>query len=512
MAVSEQLDASMATSDHPPVDDPLSGSEKMISPVVLAMALIFVPILSIVVKKFFFPAFDPREPPVLRPRIPFVGHIINMLKERSSWYIRLYNESQLPICTLPMLHGKMYVINSPDLISAAMKNNNVSFNPFLKEVPVGLFGLSPKLVGIASDQRVIDALVNVIHSTLMGDPLAEMNVRALFKVMTTFNDIKPGTEANVDDIHEWIWDVMFPASIKFEDGAAALSINIAPELLAAEAIRARKKLNVILEPFFVARYENNPDVSGIIRERAKILREEGFDNHDLGVQEITLPWVAATNTMPAIFWLFVHIFSRPDMVQRVRGEIEATAAITHTEEGRVATLSAKDLDKRCPYLHACYREMLRFVIHITGNRRVEKDTTIKDSEGREYLLTKGTHIQWPSSLTHSLDTIWGDDAGSFNPERFLNVSAQDEKRRRGANIPFGGGKHLCPGRQFAMAESLGFVGVLAAGFEVEGVALPDSEDPPIGLGTRKPVYGSKSRGAKITRRVGWEDVTWRFIE
>lgn len=29
---------------------------------------------------------DPREPPVLRPRIPFVGHIIGLLTEGANYY------------------------------------------------------------------------------------------------------------------------------------------------------------------------------------------------------------------------------------------------------------------------------------------------------------------------------------------------------------------------------------------------------------------------------------------
>ncbi|KAJ3544468.1 hypothetical protein NM208_g3026 [Fusarium decemcellulare] len=525
MAVSEQLDARMSASDHLPIDGSQLGSAKKISPITLTAALVLVPILSILLKKFLFPTFDPREPPVLRPRIPFVGHIIGMIRERTSC-----NESSMPICTLPMLHGKMYVINSPDLISAAMKNTHISFNAFLKEVPVGLLGLDQRLADIASDQRVIDSLIHVIHSTLTGEPLYRMNVQVLSAIMGKFNGIPLGTGAEVDDTYEWIWDIMFPAGMhalfgeknpftsehkhlirqvikqKFEDGAAILTVNIAPKLLAAEALRARNELNVILEPYYAAGYEKNPDVSGLIQERTKILREEGFDDHDLGIQEITMPWVAVTNTIPTLFWFFVHIFSQRHIVEKIRGEIEAVTTITDTEEGRAATISAKELDKQCEYLYACYREMLRLVIHNTGSRRVENDTTIKDSQGREYLLTKGTNIQWPSSLTHQLDSVWGDDAQCFKPERFLDVSAQEEKRRRGANIPFGGGKYLCPGRQFAVAESLGFVGVLAAGFEVEGVVVPDSEDPAIGVGTRKPIWGSTSRGAKITRRVGWEDV------
>lgn len=249
----------------------------------------------------------------------------------------------------------------------------------------------------------------------------------------------------------------------------------------------------------------------IIRERAAILRQGGFNNQDLMVQEVTIPWVAVTNTIPTLFWFFMHIFSNPDRVERIRREVEAITTITTSDQGRQATIVIKDLEKKCNYLLACYRETLRITIHNVGSRRVLEDTTIKDGEGREYLLEKGINVQWCSSLTHVLEPVWGDDASSFVPERFLDIAPRDEKRRRGANIPFGGGRNLCPGRNFALAENIGFVGVLCAGFNVEEVQVPGFEDPVIGTGSRKPVWGDQRRGTGIGRRKGWEDVTWTFI-
>lgn len=37
----------------------------------------------------------------------------------------------MPICTLPTLQGKIYLINSPDLISAAFKARTLGFDPNL---------------------------------------------------------------------------------------------------------------------------------------------------------------------------------------------------------------------------------------------------------------------------------------------------------------------------------------------------------------------------------------------
>lgn len=301
-------------------------------------------------------------------------------------------------------------------------------------------------------------------------------------------------------------------SREFEEGVAVLSFGFAQSFLAPGALRARDKLSNLVQSFYDSGHENNKDVSTLLQRRAAILRREGLTNRELSRLETMFPWVGTTNTIPTLFWFFVHMFSRPDLVKKVRAEVEAITIIRPEKSGRVATISAKDVDKKCPFYLACYREVLRMYIHNVGNRRVMEDTTIRSHEGREYLLKKGTNVQWSTSLTHLMGSVWGEDGWTYKPERFFQVSAQDERRRRGANLPFGGGKHLCPGRNFALAENLGFIGVLALGFDVEGVQVPKSEDPTMGLGARKPVWASENRGCRIERRKGWEDITWRFVE
>jgi len=57
---------------------------------------------------------------------------------------------RLPICTLPMLNGKMYLINSPGLIAAGMRNRDLSFDPFSLEFAEGLLGIERKYVDMWS--------------------------------------------------------------------------------------------------------------------------------------------------------------------------------------------------------------------------------------------------------------------------------------------------------------------------------------------------------------------------
>ncbi|KAL4724458.1 hypothetical protein ACLX1H_009074 [Fusarium chlamydosporum] len=281
-----------------------------------------------------------------------------------------------------------------------------------------------------------------------------------------------------------------------------------PSFLTRRAIKARFEMNKLLLPFYENGHEKDKSVSDIISRRAPFLRKTEFTDDDLSHMELMVFWVGVTNTAPVLFWLFVHVLTNPQYTSRVRAEAEAMTTTSDGEKGRTATFDSRLLEKSWPFLNACYQECLRHYSHSIGNRRVMQDTEIQDAQGWSYSLKKGINIQWPPPVTHFNTDIWGEDAALFRPERFMNVTPEEEKRRRGAILSFGGGKNLCPGRKFAYTELLGFVAVVALGFEVEGLALPKSKYAGVGVGPKMPDWESMDQGFRLRRRADWEDVTW----
>lgn len=224
-------------------------------------------------------------------------------------------------------------------------------------------------------------------------------------------------------------------------------------------------------------------------------------------------FAATSNTIAALSWFFLRVFADPDLVARIRSEVAAVTAVdSHPDTGRptTATIDVTRLEKDCPTLFACYRECLRMYADAVGNRRVLRDTTLRDPvSGREYLLRKGTNVQWAARLLHHLEPAWGEDVREFRPERWLHPTSLEEKKRRAAMIPFGGGRHLCPGRFWAQAENLGVVAAVALGFEVQGAKVPESTVAYFTTAMKRPV-GDRGPGIRITRRTGWEDTTWAY--
>lgn len=268
----------------------------------------------------------------------------------------------------------------------------------------------------------------------------------------------------------------------------------------------------LLRPFYAGRHDDNPDVSKLLKNRANYLRKRGLASEEVSSIEYLMPWAATTNTIPMTFWFFVNVFSKPEYVSRIREEVLPTTKIVQTEQGdRDAIVNAADLEEACPFLMACFSEVLRVYVAQTFNRRVMQDLTLEDTDGRQYLLKKGTNMQWSTSVTHSMPDVWGADAALFKPERFLDTTTQDDRQRRGVLMPFGGGRHPCPGRHFAQTEIVGFIGGMALGFDVEGVKVPPAGSPSLGAAARRPLGTLGNDGFKISRRQGWEDVNLKFV-
>ncbi|KAL0765536.1 hypothetical protein CaCOL14_011760 [Colletotrichum acutatum] len=498
------------------------------SVMVVTAALLLVP--AFMLKKLMFPTFDPREPPVLRPRLPVFGHIISFIRESGGFYARLYKENRLPICTLPMLHGKMYLANSPSLIAAAMCHGDISFEPFQIEASSAVLDLPKHHIDTLMQPGILHQIEKTMAANLRQDALQKMNHAALKYLAGMLNAINPINPLEEPDGFEWIkgiltmatatalygkdnmWDAKMLEDLwTFEKGAGLLVMKVAPNLVAPKAIAARKRMSDLIRPFYQARKDENSDVAKILQDRARYLRELGMPSEDLSQTEFLIPFAATLNTASNLFWTFAEVFSRPEYVDRVRQEVIRVVVESKSETGRDVTINAKSLEADCPFLGACFREVLRLHSAQIGNRRIMKDATLEDTDGRQYLLKKGTNMQWSASVTHFMPEIWGDDAASFKPERFLDIDPRDEKRRRGALIPFGGGRYLCPGRHFAQTETLGFVSALALGFDVDGVKVPAAEAPPLGGATRRPAGDRAAENIKVSRRKGWEDVTWRFV-
>ncbi|KAJ4127784.1 hypothetical protein NW768_008057 [Fusarium equiseti] len=494
----------------------------------IALGVLFV---SVLLHKISTPSLDPREPPFLKPAFPIIGHFYGMMKYQNTYLKRLYDKHQRQIATLPILGGKLYVIFDPAIIQSAYRKKTLSFQPFAVEFAQRELLISDETHKKLKHTDLVPDFFAAIHPAMAGEHIHRMNANALNYIAKDVNSIKKGSALGHGNVWLWLRDVVTMATSEalygpenplredpslledlwtFEAGLNVLLVNILPAITAPKAHQARARLQAALGKYYAAQKYEHEDAAEIVRGRAYPFVKHNVPGEEIGHIELALLHVGTANTIPTLYWFFVNVFSRPDLVQQMRYEVLPIIK----RDGDKGIVDVTILDDKCPLLVSCYREGIRLSNQAGSNRRVLEDTTVTDSNGNSYLLKKGENLQISALVSHTLDT-WGEDISTFKPDRFIETkeNLEADKARRAAFIPFGGGRHLCPGRTFAFAENLGLVACLLAGFDVElpdGPELPAGKDCSFSQAALQPVNYGEGFGVKIQRREGWEDIQWSF--
>lgn len=484
-----------------------------------------------------------------------------------------------------MFGGKIYIATSPNVVQSALRSRNLSFDPFSIAFAKRVLNCKTEHLNQMThipendkEECYNNDMHKIYHEPLQPGPeLQKMNSRVLEKITEVVNEI--GSEFETKDLYMWLRDsftmatsismfgsrspiALDPSLIEplwyvdtnpivsasfmgsmtnfsyyrdFERGLQLLMLDFFPYFTARKPALARDKLQSAFKAYFRAGHDLDDDVSPFIKRRTAIQRRYGFTSDDMGNFDISMLLVATTNAVPTLFWLLIYILSNPKLVHDLREEVSTvTTTTTNTHGARKMIINTSKFEKHCPVLCSSYQESMRLSNKNMSIRVARDDTLISSSDGT-FFLPKNSILFLPSSL-HTTDTgIWGSDANSFDPRRFIKKQAtsagageESSPAEAGADkdlkslqkksfFPFGGGRHLCPGRHFAFAEILGFVAVLVSGYDVamadeDGkpagkVAVPERKNGEFGEAVPKPV---ERVVVCVRRREGFEGVIWGF--
>lgn len=216
--------------------------------------------------------------------------------------------------------------------------------------------------------------------------------------------------------------------------------------------RIRRHLAALIDPHLAADAEFDDIASAVIGARDRITGEP-FSREEL-IDQLGVFFLAGhETTASALIWLFYICAERPEIVARIRAEVD--------REIGDAEVGFEQL-RRLPYVRAVFRETLRLYPPITFMPRVAlKDTTIGPRR-----LPRGALVMISPWTLHRHRDYWP-DAHAFRPERFLPEN--DDALVDGAYIPFGQGPHTCVGAGFAQTESLLIVAELLRRFDFKSV-------------------------------------------
>lgn len=215
------------------------------------------------------------------------------------------------------------------------------------------------------------------------------------------------------------------------------------------------------------------------------MKSGGFTDENLVDQMMTFLAAGHETTATAMTWAVHLLCLHPEVQTRLREEVRN--GIPPIDENSTA-VTAPDLD-RLPFLHAVCNEVLRLVppVRITL-REAARDTTVQGQ-----FVPAGTHIILAPMATNTALALWGDDAGEFRPDRWLNRGARpDAGRVNYAFMTFLHGPRSCIGEKFARAEFAYLLAALVGRFEME-LQDKDREVEIIGGITSRPKGGMPVR-------------------
>ncbi|KAI1777003.1 cytochrome P450 [Hypoxylon cercidicola] len=456
---------------------------------------------------------DHAEPPIVRSRIPFLGHLLGLIRFGVSYYRILREHNDLPILTVLLASQKVYVVNSPTLVSQIYRRPKIidSNPPFLTMIFKKLFAFCD------------DDLQLLSHGSLRQDTKVtehSMLERGMASMNDIYRDIMSSAAGRLESLavegpetihlQDWLQTIL-PLSTadgifgtnnpltrsptfldrfwQFDRGLKGLTMSPFPSLTSPGPTEARRSL-VLAFKDLVQRYENaSSDIllCDLLRQTASLARRHGRDTEYIARYFFAVYVAFVINTVPVAFWTIAHILQRPELLTTVGNEVSKVIALNptaHSGSGELepprVVLDAAMVREHCPTLRLTLEEVLRYVSSSISTMVVNEDILINN----EYLLKKGALVQIAATAIHTDPNIWGQNAAVFDVNRPLQN--KDKQIHPSAYRTFGGGSTLCPGRHLACDEILAFTAMFIYTFDSQVIGGLPPRDTTDMLSVMKP--------------------------
>lgn len=419
---------------------------------------------------------------------------------------------------------KIYIVTSPEDISAVYKNpQSLTFDGYVKDM-YAAFGMSSRGVesmfapiegssksanakglpsqrqahlgsGIQKEQlhpgRNMEDLVSVY--------LTHIKQQMYWEKIPKNAVVQSFSEKKVVSLRNWAADVIGRATVEayfgrclierepnllddfrtFEANSWMLLYRY-PRMFAKPMYESIDKGTHAFTRYFQLPFEQRSQACHYIRTVEMKQRKAGMTDRDIGIAAHTLLWAAHANASKICFWLLAHIICNPTLLVSIRKEVAPAFSVQE--------LNTQHLIEKCPILDSSLNEILRLTSGGSSARTVESKTVVGN-----HTLFPNAKIIIPYRQLHYDETVFGSDAGTFNPYRFLQ---NKDLHKSPFFKPYGGGVTYCSGRFLARKVILTFTAVILNQYELK---LEGGQKSPPRLDLTKPTLG-------VMDPIGGEDV------
>ena len=142
----------------------------------------------------------------------------------------------------------------------------------------------------------------------------------------------------------------------------------------------------------------------------------------------------------------LHIASSPQTYNKLIAEIDAAETAHQKSSPIISDAQARTL----PFLQACIKEGLR--IQPPSSGLALKETPPGGDTICGVFVPEGTRVGVSSWAMQRSKTVFGPDADTFRPERWLEDGPRRRDMDRSVELVFASGRYTCLGRPLALLE------------------------------------------------------------
>ncbi|KAI9847987.1 MAG: hypothetical protein M1838_000686 [Thelocarpon superellum] len=191
------------------------------------------------------------------------------------------------------------------------------------------------------------------------------------------------------------------------------------------------------------------------------LQSGGFSDANLVDQLMTFLAAGHETTSTSLTWAVYLLCKYPDCQRRLREEIRGKLQSIDDP----TPMTAAEIDQ-LPYLHAVCNEVLRFFppVPVVFRDAISSNSTILGTP-----VPRGTRIVLAPAAINRSTALWGDDAGEFNPDRWMGPGLANTGGAESnyAFLTFLHGPRGCIGSSFSRSEFACILAGIVGRFEME---------------------------------------------
>lgn len=171
--------------------------------------------------------------------------------------------------------------------------------------------------------------------------------------------------------------------------------------------------------------------------------------------------IAGSDTTAIFLRTILHeLLTHPSSLKKLRAELDAAAA-----QDKLSRMAMWKESIALPYLNACFKEAGR--IHPPFGLHLERVVPPGGINVCDQMLPEGTIVGMNAWVVHRDPNMFGPDADTWRPERWLEGDEAHIKKMEAALLTFGAGHRICLGKHISYLEIFKLVPTLLQAYDIE---------------------------------------------